>query len=124
MRGITRGKTVPGTDVALVTMVLPSILGMTIVYGGLSAPLPASPPTAKTHAVARQSHAEWDARLPRRQDRDVRFDDPAQSLAIVIPGILIVDNLILDARAWLLLALLFVVGMVSTVPWALPSALS
>ena len=30
MRGITRGKTVPGTDVALVTMVLPSILGMTI----------------------------------------------------------------------------------------------
>ena len=29
---------------------------------------------------------------------------------------MIVDNLILDARAWLLLALLFVVGMVSTVP--------
>jgi ABC-2 type transport system permease protein len=37
-------------------------------------------------------------------------------MAIVIPGIMIVDNLILDARAWLLLALLFVVGMVSTVP--------
>ena len=34
----------------------------------------------------------------------------------VIPGIIIVDNLVLDARAWLLLALLFVVGMVSTVP--------
>ena len=29
---------------------------------------------------------------------------------------MIVDNLILDVRAWLLLALLFVVGMVSTVP--------
>jgi ABC-2 type transport system permease protein len=37
-------------------------------------------------------------------------------LAIVVPGILIVDNLVLDARAWLLLALIFVVGMVSTVP--------
>ena len=37
-------------------------------------------------------------------------------IAIVIPGIMIVDNLVLDARAWLLLALLFVVGMVSTVP--------
>jgi ABC-2 type transport system permease protein len=33
-----RGKTVPGTDFALNTMVLPSLLGMTIVYGGLSAP--------------------------------------------------------------------------------------
>ena len=32
----------------------------------------------RRHAVARQSHAEWDARLPRRQDRDVRFDDAAQ----------------------------------------------
>ena len=29
---------------------------------------------------------------------------------------MIVDDLILDARAWLLLALIFVVGMVSTVP--------
>ena len=37
-------------------------------------------------------------------------------IAIVIPGIMIVDDLVLDARAWLLLALIFVVGMVSTVP--------
>jgi ABC-2 type transport system permease protein len=37
-------------------------------------------------------------------------------MTIVIPGIMIVDNLILGARAWLLLAMLFVVGMVSTVP--------
>ena len=35
-----RGKTLPGTDFALVTMVLPSLLGMTIVYGGLSGPAP------------------------------------------------------------------------------------
>ena len=40
MRGVTRGKTVPGTDFSLVTMVLPSLLGMTIVYGGLSGPAP------------------------------------------------------------------------------------
>ena len=36
--------------------------------------------------------------------------------AIVIPGIMIVDDVNLDARAWLLLAPLFVVGMMSTVP--------
>jgi ABC-2 type transport system permease protein len=33
-----RGKTVPGTDFALGTMVLPSLLGMSIVFGGLAAP--------------------------------------------------------------------------------------
>jgi ABC-2 type transport system permease protein len=37
-------------------------------------------------------------------------------VVIVIPGIMIVDNLVLDARAWLMLALIFIVGMVSTVP--------
>jgi ABC-2 type transport system permease protein len=37
-------------------------------------------------------------------------------IAIVIPGIIVVDDMILDARAWLLLAMIFVVGMVSTVP--------
>jgi ABC-2 type transport system permease protein len=35
-----RGKTVPGTDFALGTMVLPSLLGMSIAYGGLSGPVP------------------------------------------------------------------------------------
>jgi ABC-2 type transport system permease protein len=37
-------------------------------------------------------------------------------LAIVIPGLMIVGNLVLDGRAWLLLALLFIVGMMSAVP--------
>src|SRR5690606_28282541 len=36
--------------------------------------------------------------------------------AILIPGLLIVDGLVLDTRAWLLLVLLYVTGMVATVP--------
>ena len=35
---LIRGKNLPGTDFALGTMVLPSLLGMTIVFGGLSGP--------------------------------------------------------------------------------------
>src|SRR5262245_28528831 len=38
MRWITRGKTVPGTDVTLVAMVMASLLGVSIALGGLSAP--------------------------------------------------------------------------------------
>ena len=38
IRAVTRGKTVPGTDFPVVAMILPSLLGMTIAYGGLCAP--------------------------------------------------------------------------------------
>jgi ABC-2 type transport system permease protein len=35
---------------------------------------------------------------------------------ILVPGIMIAPDLILDARTWLLLIVVFIVGMVSTVP--------
>ena len=112
-----RGKTVPGTDFALVTMVLPSLLGMTIVYGGLSAP--ASSITAdREDGTLLRAKATPNGMLGYLVGKIVMFalTTLLSVIAIVIPGIMIVDNLILDARAWLLLALLFVVGMVSTVP--------
>ena len=74
-----RGKTVPGTDFALGTMVLPSLLGMTIVYGGLSAPAPSITADREDGTLLRaKATPEWDAWLPHRQDRDVRFDDAPQ----------------------------------------------
>ena len=112
-----RGKTVPGTDFALVTMVLPSLLGMTIVYGGLSAP--ASSITAdREDGTLLRAKATPNGMLGYLIGKIVMFalTTLLSVMAIVIPGIMIVDNLILDARAWLLLTLLFVVGMVSTVP--------
>jgi ABC-2 type transport system permease protein len=112
-----RGKTVPGTDFALGTMVLPSLLGMTIVYGGLSGPAPSITADREDGTLLR-AKATPNGMLGYLIGKIVMFalTTLLGLVAIVIPGIMIVDNLILDARAWLLLALLFVVGMVSTVP--------
>ena len=112
-----RGKTVPGTDFALVTMVLPSLLGMSIAYGGLSAPVTSIAADCEDGTLLR-AKATPNGMLGYLVGKIVMFASTAllSIIATVIPGILIVDDLILDARAWLLLALLFVVGMVSTVP--------
>jgi ABC-2 type transport system permease protein len=117
MRGITRGKTVPGTDVALVTMVLPSILGMTIVYGGLSGP-PPSITTDREDGTLLRAKATPNGMLGYLIGKVVMFalTTLLGVVAIVVPGSMIVDGLVLGAQAWLLLALLFLVGMVSTVP--------
>lgn len=112
-----RGKTLPGTDFALVTMVLPSLLGMTIVYGGLSGPAPSITADREDGTLLR-AKATPNGMLGYLVGKIVMFalTTLLGLIAIVIPGIMIVDNLVLDARAWLLLALIFVVGMVSTVP--------
>jgi ABC-2 type transport system permease protein len=117
MRGVTRGKTVPGTDVALVAMVLPSLLGLTIAYGGLSAPA-LSITADREDGTLLRAKATPNGMLGYFVGKIVMFASTTLLglLAILIPGSMIVDNLILDGRAWLLLALLFVVGMVSTVP--------
>jgi ABC-2 type transport system permease protein len=117
MRGVTRGKTVPGTDFSLVTMVLPSLLGMTIVYGGLSGPAPSITADREDGTLLR-AKATPNGMLGYLVGKIVMFalTTLLGLTAIVIPGIMIVDHLILDARSWLLLAVLFVVGMVSTVP--------
>ena len=117
MRGVTRGKTVPGTDVALVAMVLPSLLGLTIAYGGLSAPA-LSITADREDGTLLRAKATPNGMLAYFVGKMVMFASTTLLgfLAILIPGSMIVDNLILDGRAWLLLALLFVVGMVATVP--------
>src|SRR5688572_417526 len=110
-----RGKTVPGTDFALGTMVLPSLLGMTIVFGGLSAPASAIAADHEDGTLLR-AKATPNGMLGYLVGKIVMFALTTlfTVIAIVIPGIMIVGDLILDARAWLLLALLFLVGMVST----------
>jgi ABC-2 type transport system permease protein len=112
-----RGKTVPGTDFAFGTMVLPSLLGMTIVYGGLSGPAPIITADREDGTLLR-AKATPNGILGYLIGKIVVFalTTLLGLMTIVIPGIMIVDNLILGARAWLLLAMLFVVGMVSTVP--------
>jgi ABC-2 type transport system permease protein len=115
-----RGKNVPGTDFAFVTMVLPSLLGMTIVFGGISGPAPSITADREDGTLLR-AKATPHGMLGYLIGKIVMFalTTLLSIIAIIIPGIMIVDNLVLDARAWLLLALLFVVGMVSTVPMGL-----
>lgn len=114
---IVRGRTVPGTDIAFGTMMLPGILGITIVLGGLSGPVPSITADREDGTLLR-AKATPNGMLGYLIGKIVMFTLTTllSLMAIVIPGIMIVGDLVLDARAWLLLALIFVVGMVSTVP--------
>ena len=114
---LLRGKTLPGTDVAFATMMLPGILGMTIIYGGLSGPVPSITADREDGTLLR-AKATPNGMLGYLVGKVVMFalTTLLSLVAIVVPGSLIVADLVLDARAWLLLTLLFVVGMVATVP--------
>jgi ABC-2 type transport system permease protein len=110
-------KTLPGTDFSLSTLMLPSLLGMSIAFGGLSGP--ASGITAdREDGTLLRAKATPHGMLGYLVGKIVMFalTTLLSLIAIVTPGLLIVGDLSLDARAWLLLALIFVVGMVSTVP--------
>jgi ABC-2 type transport system permease protein len=113
----TRGKTVPGTDFPLGAMMLPSLLGMSIALGGLSAPTSGITADREDGTLLR-AKATPHGMLGYLVGKIVMFalTTLLGVMATVIPGILIVDSLVLDARAWLLFALIFVVGMVATVP--------
>lgn len=112
-----RGKTVPGTDFALGTMVLPGLLGMTIVFGGLSGPAPIITADREDGTLLR-AKATPHGMIGYLTGKIVMFTLTTMIglLATLVAGGMIVDNLNLDGRACLLLALIFVVGMVSTVP--------
>jgi ABC-2 type transport system permease protein len=114
---LMRGKTVPGTDFPLGAMVLASVLGMSIAYGGLAGPA-AGITADREDGTLLRAKATPNGMLGYLVGKIVLFalSTLLGLIAIVIPGIMIVDDLILDARAWLLLALIFIVGMVSTVP--------
>jgi ABC-2 type transport system permease protein len=112
-----RGQNVPDTDFSLVAMVLPSLLGMTIAYGGLSGPATSITADGEDGTLLR-AKATPNGMLGYLVGKIVLFASTTllHLVAIIVPGIMIVDDVILDARACLLLALIFVVGMVCTVP--------
>lgn len=112
-----RGKNMPGTDFALGTMVLPSLLSMSIVLGGLSAPTSGLVADREDGTLLR-AKATPHGMLGYLVGKIVLFTltTLVGFIAVVVPGIMIVDDLMLNGRTWLLLALIFIVGMVSTVP--------
>jgi ABC-2 type transport system permease protein len=114
---VVRGKTVPGAEFSLNTMMLPSLLGMSIVLGGLSGPTAVIAADREDGTLLR-AKATPNGMLGYLIGKIVMFASTTLLglIAILVPGIMIVDDLILDARSWLLLTLIFVAGMVSTVP--------
>lgn len=112
-----REKPVPGSEFALIAMVLPSLVGMSIAYGGLSAPAQ-SITTDREDGTLLRAKATPHGMLGYLFGKIVMFalTTLMSLLPIIVMGILVVDELILNARAWLLLVAIFLVGMVSTVP--------
>lgn len=112
-----RGKTVPGTDFSLISMVLPSLLSMSIVFGGISGPTTGMVADREDGTLLRAKSTPQ-GMLGYLVGKIVMFalTTLIGFAAVLAMGILIVDDLVLDVRACLLLALIFVVGMASTVP--------
>jgi len=114
---VMRGETVPGTEFALGAMVLPSLVGMSIAFGGLMGP-------AGTIAVDREdgtllrAKATPNGMVGYLVGKIVMFalTTLVSIVLLVIPALTIAGELQLGPRTWLLLALVFIVGMVSTVP--------
>ncbi len=113
----TRGKTVPGTDFALSAVMLPSLLGMSITFGGFSAPATVIA-TDREDGTLLRAKATPNGMLGYLVGKIVMcaLTTLLGLFVLVIPGVMVASDVVLDTRAWLLLALIFVVGMVSTVP--------
>jgi ABC-2 type transport system permease protein len=117
---LMRGKLVPGTHFPLGAMVLPSLLGMSIAFGGLAGPATAIAIDREDGTLLR-AKATPNGMLGYLIGKIVKFalDALVGVVFLVIPGIIVASNLVLDFRTWLMLALIFVGGMMSTVPFAL-----
>ncbi len=107
----------PGTDFALGAMVLPSLVGMSIALGGLTGP-------AATIAIDREdgtllrAKATPNGMLGYLLGKIVLFGSTAffSVVLLVIPAVMVASELELGPRTWMMLTLLFVVGMLATVP--------
>ena len=112
-----RGKTVPETNFSLGAMVLPGFLSMSIVFGGLWGPTGAITADREDGTLLR-AKATPNGMLGYLVGKIVMFalTTLLSLVGILAPGSTFVSDVILDARALLLLTLIFVVGMVSTVP--------
>ncbi len=112
-----RGKTVPGTHFALGAMVLPSLLGMSIAFNGLSGPATTIAYCHEDGTLLR-AKATPNGMLGFLIGKIVKFSltTLAGLVLLAIPGSIVAGDLVFDTRTWLMLTLIFVGGMTSTVP--------
>lgn len=112
-----RGQTVPGTDFSLGAMVLPSLLGMLIAFGGLTGPAEGIATDAEDGTLLR-AKATPHGILGYLVGKIVLFTLTTLIglIPLIIPGILVAGDLVIDARTGPLLALTFIAGMLATLP--------
>ncbi|MCL2454813.1 MAG: ABC transporter permease [Micrococcales bacterium] len=116
-----RGHTVPGTDFSLGAMVLPGLIGMAVAFGGLTAP-------AERLATEREDGTLLRAKAtPHGMTAYmvgkivyVLLTTAVSMVVLLLPALLVWDDLRLgEPRSWLLLVMVFVLGMVATTPMGL-----
>lgn len=112
-----RGDTVPGTDLPLGAMVLPSLIGMSIAFGGLAGPA-MQLATDREDGTLLRAKATPDGMLGYLVGKIWFFGltTLASLLLLAIPAATVAGNLRIDSRTALLLPTIFAVGMVATVP--------
>lgn len=112
-----RGDTVPGTDLALGAMVLPSLIGMSIAFGGLAGPA-MQLTTDREDGTLLRAKATPDGMLGYLVGKIWFFGltTLATLVLLAIPAATVIGDLRIDGRTALLLPVIFVVGMVATVP--------
>lgn len=111
-------RTVPGTDFALEAMILPGLLGMLIAISGFTEPARAIATDAEDGTLLR-AKVTPNGMLGYLVGKIAMLTLKVFAgliVVLVIPGIIIAGELVFDARTWLLLTLIFLAGMVSTVP--------
>ncbi|GAA4427012.1 ABC transporter permease [Georgenia halophila] len=113
-----QGSTVPGTDFALGAMVLPSLIGMSIAFGGLSGP-------ASVLAIEREDGTLLRAKATPNgmlgyligKIVNIALTTFVSLVVLIIPAWTVRDELRAgEPRAWLILVAIFVLGLVATVP--------
>ncbi|SDK93218.1 ABC-2 type transport system permease protein [Nocardioides sp. YR527] len=112
-----RGSTVPGTDLALGAMVLPSLIGMSIAFGGLAGPA-MQIATDREDGTLLRAKATPDGMLGYLIGKIWFFGltTLASLVLLAIPAVTVISDLRIDGRTALLLPVIFVVGMIATVP--------
>lgn len=112
-----RGDTVPGTDLALGAMVLPSLIGMSIAFGGLAGPA-MQITTDREDGTLLRAKATPDGMVGYLIGKIWYFSltTLASLILLAIPASTVIGDLRIDLRTGVLLTIIFVVGMVATVP--------
>jgi len=107
----------PVTHFPFVTMMLPSFLSIMIIMGGICGPAGGITADREDGTLLR-AKATPNGMLGYLVGKIVMcaMTTLLSVVVILVPAITFVPDLILDARTWLLLTLVFVIGMVSTVP--------